>query len=304
MLDSEGQVHATQGYRFDVGGDLTAEQRTTAERSVEAHIRHVTEARTRQRAAEAALAESTAAVNAPLVRTIETDPAAAKALADSTHRRRELTRLLDVEPPVVPRTRDLHLDVLTVADNGVADQIIALPYNFPWSWHTGAGGNTSADRNTGEISVGTTVDDVDFSDVHAGVGVFLSTSAPRPVVAMSLRSSFESYTVSAGSFGGVALAEGGMEMTFVEDGQLKSLAQEKRYRRRVSNGETRQWDSGGFGTGSGIEVAVLMVPGRAYTLNVGAWVYCHQEGGFGAGGDSWAVSKITAKVIFMSLFDQ
>lgn len=284
--------------------DLTPEQRAAAERSVDAHIAHVTEARSAQRAAEAALAESNAAIYAPLVRVIEADPAAAKALAETAHRRRELTHLLDVEPPVIPRTRDLNLGIETFADNGIADQIIVTPYHFAWDWHTGAGGSTFADRNTGDISVGTTVDDVDFSDVHAGVGVFLSTNAPRPVVARSLRSSFESYTVSAGSFGGVALAEGGMEMTILEDGQLKGLAQEKRYRRRVSNGETRQWDSGGFGTGAGIEVAVLMVPGRAYALNVGAWVYCHQEGGFGAGGDSWAVSKITAKVILMSLFDQ
>jgi hypothetical protein len=296
MPYSDGQINISE--------NLTGDQRAAAERSVEAHIAHVTEARGKRRAAEAALAESTAAVNAPLVKLIEADPAAAKALAEAADRRRELMHLLDVEPPVIPRTRDLHLDILTVADNGVADQIIVTPYNFAWDWHTGAGGTTSADRNTGDISVGTTVDDVAFSDVHAGVGVFLSTNAPRPVVAMSLRTSFESYTVVAGGFGGVALAEGGMEMTLLEDGQLKSLAQEKRYRRRVSNGEVRQWDSGGFGTGAGIEVAVLMVPGRAYSLNVGAWVYCQQEGGFGVGGDSWAVSKINAKVIFMSLFDQ
>ena len=39
-------------------------------------------------------------------------------------------------------------------------------------------------------------------------------------------------------------------------------------------------------------------------MNVGAWVYCEQEGGFGFGGDSFAVARIQAKVIFMSLFDQ
>ena len=49
---------------------------------------------------------------------------------------------------------------------------------------------------------------------------------------------------------------------------------------------------------------VHLVPGRGYTLNVGAWVYCEQHGGFGLGGDSVAVANIRAKVIFMSLFDQ
>ena len=76
--------------------------------------------------------------------------------------------LLDVEPPAIPRTRDLHLDPLTVADNGVADQIIAIPYHFTWNWHAGPAGDDTADRTTGDVTVGTTVDDVAFSDVHRG----------------------------------------------------------------------------------------------------------------------------------------
>jgi hypothetical protein len=297
MPDSDRNIHFSD--------NLTEEQRAIAERSVDAHIAAVTEARAPLRAANAALAESTAAINAPLGKLIEADPAAAKALAESRDRRRELMRLLDVEPPEIPRTRDLHLDPFTVADNGVADQIIALPYHFTWDWHRGASGATSADRDSGEVTAGTSVDDVPFSDVHAGVGVFLTTPFNRPVVARSLRSSWETYTVSAGGFGGVALAEGGMEMTFLEDGVLKSLRQEKRFRKRLSDSETEQFDSGGFGLGDGsVEVAGLMLPGRGYTLNVGAWVYCEQEGGFGIGGDSFAVAKIRAKVIFMSLFDQ
>jgi hypothetical protein len=291
--------------RIDYGQDLTAEQRVVVERSVRAHIAHVTEADAPLRAARAALAESRAAIHAPLVKLVEADPAAAKARAEARDQRRELVRLLDVEPPAIPRTRDMHLDIVTFADNGVADQVIALPYHFTWDWHGGASGLATADRDSGEVTAGTTVDDVAFSDVHAGVGVFLTTPTNRPVVARSLRSSWESYTVSAGSLGGVALAEGGMEMTFVEDGQLKSFRQDKRFRKRVSEGETDQWDRGGFDLGDGsVEVAGLMLPGRGYTLNVGAWVRCEQEGGFGFGGDSFAVARVRAKVIFMSLFDQ
>ena len=295
-----------RGVRIDYRDDLTAEQRVVVERSVHAHIAHVTDADAPLRAARAALAESRAAINAPLVKLVEADLAAAKARAEARDQRRELVRLLDVEPPAIPRTRDMQLDIVTVADNGVADQIIALPYHFTWDWHRGASGSATADRDTGEVTAGTLVeDDVAFSDVHAGVGVFLTTSINRPVVARSLRSSWDSYLVSAGGFGGVALAEGGMEMTFVEDGQLKSFRQDKRFRKRVSEGETDQWDSGGFGVGDGsVEVAGLMLPGWGYTLNVGAWVYCEQEGGFGLGGDSGAVAKVQAKVIFMSLFDQ
>lgn len=284
--------------------NLTPDQRVIAERSVDAHIAHIAQAQAPMRAAREALTETNAAINAPLVRLIEADPEAAKALAVAGERRRQLRQLLEVEPPEIPRTRDLHLDVVAVAGNAVADQLIGTPYHFTWDWHRGAGGSASANRDTGDVTVGTTVDDVRFSDVHAGVGVFLTTATNRPIVAMSLRSSWETYTVSAGGFGGVALAEGGMEMTFLEDGNLKSLKQEKRFRKRVSDGESDQGDSGGFGIGDGIEVAGLMLPGRGYTLNVGAWVYCEQEGGFGIGGDSWAVANIRAKVIFMSLFDQ
>jgi hypothetical protein len=291
--------------RIEYSEDLTAEQRVVVERSVHTHIAHVTDADAPLRAARAALAKSRAAINAPLVKLVEADPPAAKARAEARDQRRELVRLLDVEPPAIPRTRDMQLDIVTLANNGVADQVIALPYHFTWDWHRGASGSATADRNTGEVTAGTTVDDVAFSDVHAGVGVFLTTPTNRPVVVRSLRSSWESYTVSAGSLGGVALAEGGMEMTFVEDGQLKSLRQDKRFRKRVSEGETDQWDRGGFDLGDGsVEVAGLMLPGRGYTLNVGAWVYCEQEGGFGFGGDSFAVARVRAKVIFMSLFDQ
>lgn len=248
-------------------------------------------------------AESAAAINAPLVKLIEADPAAAKALADAGDRRRELLQLFEVEPPAFPRTRDLRLDFTSLVNDGVADQIFPIPYHFDWRWHRGAAGDSSADRTTGEVSVGTTIDDDEFSDVHAGVGVSLSTTDFRRVKARSLRSSWESYLVAAGGFGGDATAEGGMEMTILEDGQLLSSAQDKRFHKRLSNGETDQWDSEGFGTGDSIEVGCLMTPGRAYTLNVGAWVYCERHNGFGLGGTSSAVAKVNAKVIFMSLFD-
>jgi hypothetical protein len=304
MAHSDVHAHRPQGFQIEFSENLTADQRAAAERSVAAHIAHVADARAPQRAARAALAESTAAIHAPLVRLVEADPAAAKSLAEASDRRRDLMHLLDVDLPAVPRTRDLPLGIVPLADNGVADQFFVLPYHFTWQWHRGASGDSTADRNTGEVSVGTTVDDDEFSDVHAGVGVFMSSTSARPVVARSLRTSSESYTVAAGGFGGDALAEGGMEMTLVEDGQLRSSGQDKRFRKRLSNGEAEQWDSGGFGVGNDIEVAVQMVPGRGYTLNVGAWVYAEQHGGFGIGGDSWAVTKMSAKVILMSLFDQ
>jgi hypothetical protein len=284
--------------------NLNAEQQAAAERSMDAHIAHFTEARTLRRAAQAAQAESAAAINAPLIKLIEADPVAAKALADAGDRRRQFLQIFEeVEPPAIPRTRDLRLDFNTVVNDGVADQIFPIPYHFDWRWHRGAAGDSSADRTTGEVSVGTTIEVDEFSDVHAGVGVSLSTTDFRRVKARSLRSSWESYLVSAGGFGGDATAEGGMEMTILEDGQLLSSAQDKRFRRRLSNGESDQWDSGGFGTGDSIEVGCLMTPGRAYTLNVGAWVYCEQHDGFGLGGASGAVAKVNAKVIFMSLFD-
>jgi hypothetical protein len=292
-----------RGFQVGFSENLTAPDRAIAERSVQAHIAHVTQARAERRRITDGQAKAASAVNAPLAKLVEADPAAAKSLTDAADRRRELLGQLDIEAPTFPRTRDLPLDLMRVANDGVADQIFPIPYHFDWRWHRGAEGSSSADRSTGEVTVGTTVDDVDFSDVHAGVGVLMRPTEFRRVKARSLRSSWESYLVAAGGFGGDATAEGGMEMTILEDGQLLSSAQDKRFRKRLSDGESDQWDSGGFGTGDAIEVACLMTPGREYTINVGAWVYCEQHGGFGIGGDSWAVAKVTAKVIFISLFD-
>jgi hypothetical protein len=133
--------------------------------------------------------------------------------------------------------------------------------------------------------------------------VVLTTDRVKPVLARSQRSSSHNYVVDSGYLGGSATAEGGMEITVLEDGRFLTAAQDKRWRKRVSAGESDSGDSGGFGTGAPIEVTWTMQPGQAYTLNVGAWVFCESQFGAGAAGFSFSQGNLHGIVTLMSLFD-
>jgi hypothetical protein len=179
-----------------------------------------------------------------------------------------------------------------------------LPYHFAWEWHNGdPPGVSTSDRLDGTIRVGTGVsDDRDRSDAHAGFGVFLTTNVPRAVIGRSIRKSDHEYLVAAGGFGGDATAEGGVEMTAFEDGRFLDAASDKRFRRRVSDGESAsQGFQGALVTGDPLELTWTMQPNKGYTFNVGGWVFCEQHFGFGAGGFSYASAEIRAQVLVLTV---
>jgi hypothetical protein len=132
--------------------------------------------------------------------------------------------------------------------------------------------------------------------------VFLETNVPRAVIGRSLRKSDHEWLAAAGGFGGDATAEGGLEMTALEDGRFLDAAADKRFRRRVSDGESAsQLFEGGLATGNPLELTWTMQPNKGYTFNVGAWVFCEQHFGFGAGGFSYASAEIRAQVIVLTV---
>jgi hypothetical protein len=194
-------------------------------------------------------------------------------------------------PRVVPPWGDLDF---------VADQVFGAPWHFQWRWHNGQPPTASSqDRTNGQIQIATFADqDNNWSDAHGGFGVALRTDRVQAVAGRSLRRTDHSYLVHAGALGGSATVEGGMEMTALEDGRLLTFAQDKRFRRRVSNGERDRLDFHGWTTGEGIEVNWVMLPGRTYTFNVGAWVFCEAHGGVGTA--SPASARLHALVIALT----
>ena len=90
-------------------------------------------------------------------------------------------------------------------------------------------------------------------------------------------------------------------MTALEGGtRLLSLAQDKRFRRRVSAGEEQYWNEPGFETGGDIQVSWIMTPGRTYTFCCGGWVFGEAHGGLGTA--SIGSVRLSAKIITMNLF--
>jgi len=289
-------------YQLDLSDDLTADQRAAAERSVAALASRAEksfELRRQQAQEEAALR---ARINAPLARIIEADDDAAKAAADlkSMQERWAVKKSYDV---VWPQLRPADVQA-RLAGDGVADEVYVLPFHYSWQWHHDSAPDVSTvDRSTGNIQVGSMViGGQDRTGIHAGFGVGLSTTVERMVSVRSLRRTHHRYLVSAGVVGGVALTEGGTEMTVFEDGRLLPPVSDKRWRKRVSNGESESDDSGGFATGEPYEITFKIVPGRSYTFNVGAWTFIEKEDGFGFSGFSTAQAVLDAQVLAMTVF--
>jgi hypothetical protein len=182
--------------------------------------------------------------------------------------------------------------------------VFGAPYHFQWQWHNGNPPQTSIqDRPNGTVELWTHADqNANWSDCHGGFGLSLATNRVVQAVGRSLRSTNHWYLASGGSFGGNATVEGGCEMTALEGGtRLLSLAQDKRFRRRVSAGEEGRWNEPGFELGEGgAEVNWIMTPGKTYTFCCGAWVFGEAHGGLGTA--SIGSVRISAKIITMNLF--
>lgn len=285
---------------------ITKAQREITECSVAAHVARVDEAAAKLRD-DTAAAELTSAVNAPLVKIIEADPDAAKALKVDTERRKLLVK--DHAAKVAARlggpisTSAYPLDVLSpTARFGAANRIFPIPYHYEWKFHEDRAPATSVTNlGTGDVTIG--VGDAEGRcSAHAGFGVSFVADRNARAMTRSLRSSTEDYLVTAGTDGS-ATSEGGMDMAVFEDGRLvNDIVRDRRWRKRVSSWESDSWTADGSTLGEPIEIVWPMIAGRTYNINVGAWVFCERRWGFGLGGLSWAQGGITGKVILISLF--
>jgi hypothetical protein len=300
---------APPSLQMNFSDELTAEQRQVAERSVAEFAARSVEVTARRRAARAARAELSAALQAPLRKIIESDPDAVAALAAARRRQPErepsLEQLFDLEPPAWPViARDFPLDLAGVLVGGVADQVFPIPYHYDWRWYAPGVEPAvfSADHTTGQVSIATGTRG-GFVDAHAGVGVSLRTDRVTTVSGRSLRSSWDKWSASAGS-DGLGVSEGGMEMTVFEDGELRGFIPDNRWSVVASDYQPVFGDTGGFGTGDPVEVSWTMRPGRDYTFNVGAWVRCTVGSSSEGAEFDWATGDINAKVTVMTLFHQ
>ena len=290
-------VTAESGAYVWFSEDLDAEQRERVTISVDALV-----ARSRARYAEMSTDnDDRRAFAAAHLRLVEQDAAAVEAITELEERRkarfgaRRAAEEWSFSQDVMP--------VFRAADSPSL-QIFPLPYHFAWEWHNGnAPAVSMADRVEGTIRVGTgAAFDAERSDAHAGFGVFVTTDVPRAVIGRSFRRSDHEYMVSAGGFGGDATAEGGLEMTALEDGRLLDAVADKRFRRRVSDGESESVSfQGGLTTGNPLELTWTMQPNKGYTFNVGGWVFCEQHFGGGLGGHSFASGELRAQVSALTI---
>jgi hypothetical protein len=283
---------------FDEG--ITPDQRRYVEQSIATMIERSSQASAGARARETERSKLLKAAAAPLARLIEQDLDAAKAIDALRAKFRS-----DAEAEVGSDGQGQNLAGPVSFDVRAGTEIFPIPYHFDWRWFDSGGGgfpHTSVDRNNGVVNIDVRASAIDGSTgirAHAGFGVILNTDREVAAIGRALRQTHDKFGVAGGPGGGHAISEGGAELTVFENGNFVTSATEKRWRKRVSNGELDSFDSGGFGTGAPIEVVWPMRRGFEYTLNVGVWVYAEYDDGLF--GDSWARSVIDAKLIFLSL---
>jgi hypothetical protein len=279
------------------------EQRIVVERSIQTMAARSAEERDRARAAEAEQAKLQAALDNPLKKLIEQDPAAAK----------QLQELLVYQQPLVDIASLLREELPTEAEDAtlvlrdVQTRVHGPPYHFDWTWHRTDGRpprEVTLKRPTGEVGLqarsGPLVEGADkFVEAHAGFGLLFRPPVDGLLRGDSLRRMFWSYVVIAiGAVGCNATSEGGTECTILEDGQLRQRAVHRLWRKRVSNGEHDVADSQGLITDTPMPLQWPMRAGHEYTFNVGVWVYTDNTSGVGQSG---AVSVIRGVVPGMTI---
>jgi hypothetical protein len=267
--------------------------RRAAEQAVSAIAERSADTRGRERTADAAVADLIETLNAPLVRLGDTDRPAVEGALDALRGH----HVIGVDDLVGP---DLEVlvpgpPVSVVAAQGL--EVRGVPFDFGWSWFDGGGGppfSQMLNRETGRIGIDARSGAVEggvsgFVNAHAGFGVALTTDHTVRAVGRCARRTHYSYHVRAVGVGSNMTAEGGTELTVLEDGALIAAATEKVFRKRVSASlfspdESDDSDSGGFGVGEAMQVNFTMQPGRIYTFNIGGWAFCDRATGVGAAG--------------------
>ena len=283
-----------------IADDVPPEHRDAIRASVQTLARRSAEASKRALEDSTAQTRLMTAMAGPLHKLIEADADASEALAASDRRLEDYRRDTPAEEPAWPTVKLVEGKLPATELDFVASQVFGAPWHYQWQWHNGQPPTISSqDRTNGQIRMAVHADqNHNRSDVHGGFGVALRTDRVQAVAGRSLRRTDHTYFVHGGALGGNATVEGGMEMTALEDGRLLAAAQDKRFRRRLSNGERETVGFHGWTTGEGIEVNWIMVPGRTYTFNVGAWVFGEAHGGVGTA--SIASAQVNALVIALT----
>jgi hypothetical protein len=271
--------------------DVSQADRQNAERSVAALVARSAAAVALDRAAEADLAELADTLNGSLVKLIEGDPLAVKALEKL--RTQQLMQpdamvALRQGTPLTPI-----YDATSLAPQGglnLRSLGFVPPYDFSWAWHDGNGhppfdllldrpsGSVGLEARSGSVTGGAS----GFVNAHVGFGVFLrsDTTGQRFPHAVLNPGRF-SHVLKTVGIGSNATSEGGFELTVFEDGRLLAAASRQLWRRRISAGESA---SGGEGNHviTGPELEFTIRPGRGYTFNAGIWVFSDRSTGVGA----------------------
>jgi hypothetical protein len=239
----------------------------------------------------------------PLRKLIEEDADASEALAAASRRREQDRSDQLTQTPEWPTVKIVERPS-EAADAGGFEQPFDPPFPFHWEWHDphlAAPVRSSADRHTGRIELDTFAnDDRGWATAHAGFGVVLPRSDQvRSAVGRSHRREAHRYYVESDWPSGEALAEGGTEMTFFENGRLLEPppAQDKRFRSRVSLGDDDADGWTGWAIAGPLEADFVMRAGRDYIINVGAWVSCSADGGFASAQIHTNVTRIIAFIV-------
>ncbi|MGS2588932.1 hypothetical protein [Streptomyces hebeiensis] len=270
--------------------ELEPEHHIAVERSIQGMAAHAAQQTDRVRAAEAEHAKLAAALNAPLARLVESDPASAEALQEL--RTRPLPLELDSVGVLHPEDTSAAAEEATLSVRNIQTHVWGPPYHFSWFWHRTNGSppfNRVIDRPTGQVGLdgrsgspgaipgGAST----FVEAHAGFGLLFHPPTNGVLVGDSLRRVHDSFGVAAYGIGSNATVEGGTECTILEDGQFRKGATHRLYRKRVSVNESDHAITPGFFTDSPMSVQWPVRAGHEYTFNVGVWVYCDHTAGVG-----------------------
>lgn len=283
-----------------IADDVPPEHRDAIRASVQTMAMRSAEASKRAVEDSTAQTKLMTAMAGPLHKLIEADNDASDALAASNRGPDDYRPDTPTQEPAWPTVKLVEGKLPATELDFVASQVFGAPWHYQWQWHNGQPPTISSqDRTNGQIRMAVHADqNHNWSDVHGGFGVVLRTDRVQAVAGRSLRRTDHTYFVHGGALGGNATVEGGMEMTALEDGRRVSFAQDKRFRRRLSNGERETVGFHGWTTGEGIEVNWVMLPGRTYTFNVGAWVFGGAHGGVGTA--SIASAQLNGLVIALT----
>ncbi|MBM7440941.1 hypothetical protein [Streptomyces sp. HB132] len=292
MTDTEkyaGPDASPMDLEISIRDDATQADRENAERSVAALVERSASAVARERASEAEMAELTAPLDAPLMKLIEGDPSAVRAL--ERLRSQELVR-----PDAAAALGDggvsaSAFDTAPMRPHGAELRSLGFvpPYDFSWAWHDGNGHppfSRILDRSTGDVGLDARSGLVaggasGFVNAHAGFGVFLRSDTPGQRFPHAvLNPGRFSHVMKAVGVGSNATSEGGFELTVFEDGRLLAAVGRKLWRARISAGESSSGGQGPFLI-TGPELQFTLQPGRGYTFNAGIWVYSDRSTGIG-----------------------